>query len=71
MKDCFQIVDVSRQVNGQMWYVKSTGRSLDTCVRGSHAHQMYADQLACATNRDSRFATVEKFRELESQGATP
>ena len=71
VKDCIQIVDVSLQANGQLRYVKATGRALNTCVRGSHAHQTYADQLACATNGDGGFATVEKFRELEGPGATP
>ena len=54
-----------------MRYVKSTGRALDTCVRGSHTHKTYVDQLACTTNGDGGFAAVVKFRELESQGATP
>ena len=71
IKDCIQIVDVSLQENGWMQYVKVTGIPLNTCVRGSHVHQMYADQLACAKNGDSRFTAVETFRELEGQGATP
>ena len=71
VKDCIQIVDVSLQANGQMRYAQASGRPLNTCVRGSHAHEMYAEQLACATNGEGRFATVEKFRELEGQGATP
>ena len=71
VKDCIQIVDVSLQANGQMQYAKATGRPLNTCVRGSHVHQMYVDQLACAADGDSGFAAVKGFRELEGQSATP
>ena len=65
MKDCIQIADVSLQANGQLQYAKASGGVLNTCVRGSNAHQTYADQLACATNGNGGFAAVKKFRELE------
>ena len=71
IKDCIQIVDVSLRANGQMRYVKGMGRPLNTCMRGSHAHHTYANQLERATNGDGGFAVVEKFMELEGQGATP
>ena len=71
VKDCIQIVDVLLQADGQLRYTKESGRVLNTCVRGFHTHSTYVDQLACAINGDGGFATVEKFRKLESRGATP
>ena len=71
IKDCIQIADVSLQVDGQMRYAKATSRPLNTCVKGFHSHQTYADQLECATNGDGRFAVIREFMKLEGEGATP
>ena len=71
VKDCIQIVDVSLQLDGWLQYIKGTGRPLNTCVKGTHAHQTYEEQLVCATDGDGGFKAIEKFRELEDQGVTP
>ena len=71
VKDCIQIVDVSLQLDGWLQYVKGTGRPLNTCVKGTHTHQTYREQLVCATDGDGGFKAVKKFKELEDQGVTP
>ena len=71
IKDCIQIADVSLQVNGQMRYAKAMSSPVNTCVKGFHSHQTYANPLECATNGDGGFAVIRKFVKLEGEGATP
>ena len=71
IKDCVQNVDVFIQVDGSLRYTKGTGWPLNTCVKGAHLHQTYAELVDCVMKGNGGTEVVKKFERLGGEGATP